>query len=591
MRALTASLVSQSKYPIDFALVPAAIVLIEISVFFTQLAREVERNLTNLILLRVIHTLIMIFVAYLVSQTYKRLQKINASFGTLAFTGVLVMAFGDLTHAYFASLFEIELVSIFRRIGIILIQGSIWFPVFIIFGGNRKEIFHQFREYEKRLFISARALSRTSQEFRVVQRELQDQIQKQFRESCDVIREAITKISIAGGSLEEQYAAMKPYLIGEQLRRLSRDLDSPKIESAAQKSTHKNQYSIFLLLQQFRILSTSIAQSSPLQKRSYAIVLIALVTPPYINFYSLPEFLISYPIFVITVSAFSYLIVKAKAGKSPQALRKASFIILLTGYLPFLFNVVGQLIYRDPQTKFPIYVTALILPLVYFLAMEFLQILRPSALSLIRNDVLIASDTLQDRVRGVVREEFTKNLSHEWAVFIHGKVLTRLAATSLKLDAAARNRDVRMYNETVQSLLSLLGHPDANFENASVDLQSEIASRLDPWRGLLDINLEIDPEIALLRNSRVRDIGQVIEELISNSIRHGKAEVINLNVTRLNAKDIEIFAIDNSIIPMPQTQNRSGLGTRIFNLASDGRWSITRKADSTEFKLTVTLED
>ena len=590
MRALNASLGAKSKYPIDFALVPVAIVLIEISVFFTQLAREVERNLTSLILLRVIHTLIMIFIAYLVSQAYKRLQKINASFGELAITGVLVMAFGDLTHAYFASLFEIELVSIYRRIGIVLIQGSLWFPVFLIFGGNRKEIFRQFREYEKRLFISARAQSRTSQEFRGVQKQLQDQIQKQFRESCNLIRAAITKITLAGGSLEEHYAAMKPYLIGEQLRGLSRDLDSPKTESAAQKSTHKTRNSIFLLLQQFRILSTSIAQSSPLQKRSYAVVLIALVTPPYINFYSLPEFLISYPILVITVSAFSYLIVKAKVGKSPQALKKASILILLTGCLPFLLNTVGQVIYRDPQTKFPIYVTALILPLVYFLAMEFLQILRPSALSLIRNDELIASDTLQNKVRGVVREEFTKNLSHEWAVFIHGKVLTRLAATSLKLDAAARNADVRVYSETVQSLLSLLGNPDVDFESASVDLQSEIASRLDPWRGLLDINLQIDPEIASLRNSRVREIGQVIEELISNSIRHGRAEVINLNVARLNAKDIEIIAIDNSIIPLPQTQNRSGLGTRIFNLASDGRWSITRKANATEFRLTMTLE-
>jgi hypothetical protein len=590
MRALTAGLGSKSKYPIDFALVPVAIILIEVSVFFTQLATEVERNLSSLILLRVIHTLIMIFIAYLVSQTYKRFQMISASFGTLALTGVLVTALGDLTHAYFASLFDIELVSIYRRIGIVLIQGSLWFPAFLIFGGNRREIFRQFREYEKRLFISARVQSRTSQEFRGVQKELQDQIQKQFRESCEVIRDAITKITISGGNLREQYAAMKPYLIGEQLRGLSRDLDSPKTEGTAQSSLHMRRNSILLLIQQFRILVASIVQSSPLKQRSYAFVLIALVTPPYINFYSLPEFLISYPILVVTVFAFSYLIVKAQTGKSPQALRKASILILMTGLLPFLFNVVGQAIYHDPQTNFPIYITALILPLVYFFAMEFSQILRPSALSLIQNDQLIASDTLQNKVRGVVKEEFSKNLSHEWAVFIHGKVLTRLAATSLKLDAAARNDDVRAYNETVQSLLSLLSNPNEDFESASTDLQSEIVSRLDPWRGLLDINLQIGPEIASLRNSRVRDIGQVIEELISNSNRHGRAELINLNVARLNTKDIEIIAIDNSIIPPPETQNRSGLGTRIFNLASDGRWSITRKTDSTEFRLTMTLE-
>ena len=591
MRALIASLGSKSTYPIDFALVPVAIVLIEISVFFTQLAREIERNLTSLILLRVFHTLIMIFIAYLVSKTYKRFQKTSASFGALAITGVLVTAFGDFTHAYFASLFDIDLVSIYRRIGIVLIEGSLWFPAFLIIGGNRKEIFRQFREYEKRLFIAARAQSRTSQEFKGAQKELQDQIKKQFRESCNVIKGAINKITITGGSPREQYAAMKPHLIGEQLRRLSRDLDSPKTEGTAQQSLLNSRNPIPLFLQQFRILSASILQSSPLKQHSYAFVLIVLVTPPYINFYSLPEFLISYPILVVTVFAFSSLIVKAQTGKSPQALRKASILILLTGLLPFLFNAVGQAIYHDPQTDFPIYITVIIFPIVFFFAMEFLQILRPSALSLIQNDELIASDTLQHKVRGVVREEFTKNLSHEWAVFIHGKVLTRLAATSLKLDAAARNADVRTYNETVQSLLSLLSNPDEDFENASMDLQSELASRLDPWRGLLDINLQIDPEIGSLRNSRVRDIGQVIEELISNSIRHGRAEVINLNVARLNAKDIEIIAIDNSIIPLPQIQNRSGLGTRIFNLASDGRWSITRKTDSTEFRLTMTLED
>jgi two-component sensor histidine kinase len=197
---------------------------------------------------------------------------------------------------------------------------------------------------------------------------------------------------------------------------------------------------------------------------------------------------------------------------------------------------------------------------------------------------------LQSKVRDVVREEFTKNLSHEWAVFIHGKVLTRLAATSLKLDAAARNGDVHTYNETVDSLLSLLSNPDADFDDASVDLQSEIASRLDPWRGLLEINLQIDQEIASLRNSRVRDVGQVIEELISNSIRHGRAQKIDLKVGRVGEQDIEIIALDNSIIPPPASQSRSGLGTRIFNLASDGRWSLRRVENATEFRLTMGIK-
>ena len=589
MRALIAALDSKNAYPVDFALVPVAIVLIEISVFFTQLSSEVDGNLTNLILLRVLHTLAMLFISYLVSKGYKRCNLHQTTFATLAITGVVVIALGDLTHAYLASEFDVELVGIYRRMGIILIQGGLWFPAFLIIGGNRNDIFRQFREYENRLIIATRGRSRTSDEFRGVQKELQDRIRDEFRKSCALISASVRKISSAEGSLVEQYAAVKPHLVGEGLRNLSRNLDSSRSDSTVQKSFQKNRNSVFLFLQQFRILSASIVQSTPLHARSYAFVLIALVTPPYINFYSINEFLISYPLLVITVFALSHLIVKTQSETSSNAPKKASILIFLTGLLPFLFNLIGQAIYQDPQTQFPIYITVLILPLVYFVAMELLQVLRPSALNLIRNDELMASDHLQSKVRDVVREEFTKNLSHEWAVYIHGKVLTRLAATSLKLDAAARDDDMRTYNETIDSLLSLLSNPDADFDDASVDLQSEIASRLDPWRGLLEITLLIDPEIAALRSPRVRDIGQVIEELISNSIRHGRAERINLRVARSNTKDIEIIALDNSIIPPPESQSRSGLGTRIFNLASDGRWSLTRVENATEFRLTMGL--
>ena len=68
MRELIADLGVKKTYSVDFALVPVAIVLIEISVFFTQLSSEVDSNLTNLFLLRTIHTSTMLFIAYWVSQ-------------------------------------------------------------------------------------------------------------------------------------------------------------------------------------------------------------------------------------------------------------------------------------------------------------------------------------------------------------------------------------------------------------------------------------------------------------------------------------------------------------------------------------------
>jgi two-component sensor histidine kinase len=208
----------------------------------------------------------------------------------------------------------------------------------------------------------------------------------------------------------------------------------------------------------------------------------------------------------------------------------------------------------------------------------------------VRNDELIASDALQRKVRRVVRDDFTQYLNQQWAVYIHGKILTRMASTSLKLQSSSSASDSRTYSATLESLHSLLSNPDADFEAVSADLEAEVTSRLAPWRGLLEINVHIDEELKSLRNARVKNIGEVIEELVSNSIRHGKAKKIDLRVTRSEGSDIEIIAIDNAIIPPANPPLKFGLGTRIFNLVSDGRWSITRVGLFTEFKLMVALE-
>jgi hypothetical protein len=64
---------------------------------------------------------------------------------------------------------------------------------------------------------------------------------------------------------------------------------------------------------------------------------------------------------------------------------------------------------------------------------------------------------------------------------------------------------------------------------------------------------------------------------------------MQLSLTRIAQSDLKIIAIDNAITPPPKALNRSGLGTRIFNLASDSRWEITREGSSTKFKLTMKI--
>jgi two-component sensor histidine kinase len=248
------------------------------------------------------------------------------------------------------------------------------------------------------------------------------------------------------------------------------------------------------------------------------------------------------------------------------------------------------MIYDDPETKYPFFMIALTLPFSYYVFMKIIQVLHPHSLELIRTDQLKASESLQDAVTRVVSDEFSHALSHRWAIYIHGKILTRLAASALKLETACITGDSKTFNEALDSLIELLNNPDSQFEQELMDLSSEVRSRLDPWDGLLEIELEIDSELEMITSPRVRDLGEVIEELISNSMRHGKAHKISLRVTKQGDTNIRVKAIDDSSVAPIDTNSRYGLGTRIFNLASDGRWSIERVESTTVFTLEMSLE-
>jgi two-component sensor histidine kinase len=589
-RILFPSLGSQTKHTIDFSLVPAVIILIEFSVLITQLSSSPITSFSDLFLLRLIHTVTMISISMLVSQLYIWTKRPALSYRTLAITGVLVLAIGDVIHSYLAGSLGIELVDLYRRIGIVAVQGVIWFPAMMLVLGYRKEIIRNFQDYKQRLIIETRLRSRTSKEFKALGKDTRAQIREELYEKCREMKDSIAKISNSSMTLSNKALEMRPILAGDGLREFSRRLESFESIRAGRFGSSHDTNSLFLLFQQFRILYASTVQSAPLGKWAYILVLIGIAAPPFLYFHSFSEILVSIPVLLIAVYVSSTIVTKTQTIDSPIARTSSSVLIFLTGLLPFATDLGWQLVFGDPRTQVPLVITAVALPITYFLFMEVFQVLRPSALKLIQSNQLRASKALQKEISSIVALEYEGNLSHHWAVYIHGKILTRLASLSLKLESASKAGDTKTFVQTIETLTSLLSTPDAEFEEEARDLQEELKSRLEPWRGLLKTTLRISPELKTLQGPRVRDLGQVIEELISNSIRHGKATRIDLRVTPLEGKDLQIIALDDALVSPAETESPAGLGTRIFNLASDGRWSISRVGSSTEFRLTMGMD-
>ena len=184
-----------------------------------------------------------------------------------------------------------------------------------------------------------------------------------------------------------------------------------------------------------------------------------------------------------------------------------------------------------------------------------------------------------------------QTLAHSWAIFVHGKILTRLAATSLKLEQAKSRGDLVGFNDALDSLEITLQNPELEFDQSQHSLKVELESRLVPWEGLVDIKVIIPEKTLEVTGPRIADVGEVIEEVISNSVRHGKSAHLSVTINLVDGKDINLTVEDDSNIDIPEYQIRYGLGTKLFNLATDGRWDLRHTPRGSIFEATISLTD
>jgi two-component sensor histidine kinase len=109
------------------------------------------------------------------------------------------------------------------------------------------------------------------------------------------------------------------------------------------------------------------------------------------------------------------------------------------------------------------------------------------------------------------------------------------------------------------------------------NLEEEINFRLDPWKGILDLQLSIDPKSKLVKTNRLSEIGLLVEEAISNSVRHGKSSQIEVSIPAPELGKLTLWVKDNSEVPLPEdfpVLESTGMGLKIYDSVTDGNWNI-----------------
>lgn len=170
----------------------------------------------------------------------------------------------------------------------------------------------------------------------------------------------------------------------------------------------------------------------------------------------------------------------------------------------------------------------------------------------------------------------------EIATYLHGEIQAGLTASSLLLQQAAQSGDSDLAQEALERASGLLNQDLTNISFTRMATpEKKIEKIVEAWKGIADISLTLPP-FGQLNEAVLRNSVRLIEEAISNSIRHAKATEIKV-VGMLKGDLFTLSVISNG---NPMTKGKAGLGTKMFNdLAIE--WSYA--AESGHNRLTFIL--
>lgn len=593
MRTIFPSIRDKPVFALNFSVTYVGIIFLGLSIAGTELFKIYPENKLEIILIRLIHTIFMFALVYLTQSTLQARKISTTGYFGLAVIGLWLAIPSLLVRVLLMEKFNLitdnQVAPYFTEQFLISLgHAFFWIPVAIILGGQRDKIIEAFKEYEKRLVINARKSIRNSEDFYELKKDVDQTFREELRLHSSQLLNSLTFSDDKKLSLKERNEIMQRYLKGNTLREFSKRLNQKSEAVDTNSKFEQDMRSLNLIRKQFNILYNFTARKAPVPAWVYTLLTFALMLPNYINFFSLRQVLLTLPAFLV-IQLIAIQINKVLRQGSKYAILQTNFLTLLIGLMPLIEMILSTIFLPDLTEKFPFVIIGVFYPLGFYVYMRFIQIIQPEAINAIEGDEIRASASLNEAISSVVKNEFKQSMSHQWATFIHGKILTRLAATSLKLEQTVSNNDAGSFEACLKNIESVLEDPTREFEQNLVDLKSEISSRLDPWEGLISIKFSIDPALENVSNERVHDLGEAIEEIISNSVRHGASQNISISITLVAHPDVQVHVEDDAINPPPPVSTRIGLGTKILNLVSDGRWSISRVNAKTIVELTMSL--
>jgi signal transduction histidine kinase len=139
----------------------------------------------------------------------------------------------------------------------------------------------------------------------------------------------------------------------------------------------------------------------------------------------------------------------------------------------------------------------------------------------------------------------------------------------MALDLAAEAGDGESANAALLEARRALSNAPIESAKTGTSLSKEIQRKVEVWGGLCECKVRIDeceetPDM-------IDRIGLIVEEGISNAVRHGGATEIEISVSPTAENAVEVLVMDNG---RGLANGSRGVGSAIIENASGGHWNL-----------------
>jgi anti-sigma regulatory factor (Ser/Thr protein kinase) len=100
----------------------------------------------------------------------------------------------------------------------------------------------------------------------------------------------------------------------------------------------------------------------------------------------------------------------------------------------------------------------------------------------------------------------------------------------------------------------------------------------------------VDPHLDDSPHVAARDVGRLVEEAISNAVRHGGASNISVRVSLNAGGAVSVTVEDDGVNEVQHAAgdaHQAGVGSAMFDQITGGQWTLTRHNGTTQFIATL----